>query len=159
MSHVLTEAGPRHLRAIDALLWAAFGGAEEAQLMLALRAAGDVVREVVMEDAGQVVAHAALSRMVSPPGWLALAPVAVLPERQRQGIGQRMVTALVAEAVAQGQTVVVLGEPAFYARCGFSPARAARLASPYPLEYHALARPGADVPRAKLVYAPAFGGA
>jgi putative acetyltransferase len=49
-----------------------------------------------------------------------LAPMAVVPEHQRQGIGSDLVRAGLNACRAEGHTiVVVLGHPAFYGRFGF----------------------------------------
>ncbi|WP_417412453.1 GNAT family N-acetyltransferase [Hoeflea sp.] len=61
-----------------------------------------------------------------------LAPLAVAPGHQRQGIG----TALIREGLQQlgskgVDQVFVLGDPAYYGRCGFDPETA--VAPPYPL--------------------------
>ncbi len=162
---------------VDALLRAAFGGPEEAELVRALRAEGAMVVELVLHWTGRIGAYAAISRMVAPAGWGCLAPVAVRPEWQRGALwdgdrptghrghwqlGTRLVRGLVEGLTAQRgrpgipDTLVVLGEPAFYERCGFSQARAARLGSPYPASHMMVARPGDDVPEATLAYPVAF---
>ncbi len=82
--------------------------------------------EVVADDDGTVVAHA-----LAAPGRLdgavtavaGVAPVCVAPAHQGRGIGSALVRALVSEAEARGwPLLVLLGEPAFYARFGFVPA-------------------------------------
>lgn len=140
------------------LLRRAFAGPDEAELVERLRRSGAIAAERVIGRAGAIVAYAALSRMAAPEGWLALAPVAVDPGWQRRGLGIGLVRALVREARAAGQTVVVLGDPAFYRRAGFSGWRAGALVSPFPISHTLIARPGRDRPRARLVYAAAFGG-
>ena len=55
------------------------------------------------------------------------------------------------------KTIVVLGEPGFYARNGFSSERAAQLTSPYPISHTLLAGPGETAPTETLVYPKAFG--
>ena len=152
------QVKPEDLPTVDALLRAAFPGPVEAELVKRLRADGDMVWDVT-----NCVACAALSRMVAPEGWLCLAPVAVWPDRQGQGIGSRLVSQIV-EAVRMGiphsavpePTLVVLGSPSFYARAGFSLERAVRLISSYPISHRLIARAGAGVPERKLVYPRAF---
>ena len=94
--------------------------------------------------------------MLSPKGWLCLAPVAVHPDLQGRGIGKRMIGMLAEWARLAGRTVVVLGEVPFYERGGFSAARAANLTGPYPIEHTLLAGPGNDTPEAELIYPKAF---
>ena len=49
--------------------------------------------------------------------------MAVDPARQGEGIGSRLMTALVERATEAGQPVLVLlGDPVFYSRFGFVPA-------------------------------------
>lgn len=54
---------------------------------------------------------------------LGVGPLSVDPPWQRRGVGAALMTDLLARADADGQTVVVLlGDPAYYARFGFQPA-------------------------------------
>jgi putative acetyltransferase len=63
---------------------------------------------------------------------LALAPMAVLPEFQNQGLGSALVRRGLEVCKEQGhRIVIVLGHPHFYQRFGFSSNLAARLESPY----------------------------
>jgi putative acetyltransferase len=157
----LREARPEDLSGLLALLRAAFGGEVEAELVARLFALpADVALCLVAEDppAGMVL----FSRMeVGGEPALALAPLAVAPGRQRQGIG----SALVREGLAQCRAralapcVLVLGEPGYYGRFGFSAAPAAGVTglpwSGHPA-FQALAlRPG-FVPRGEARYAAAF---
>lgn len=166
---------------VEALLLAAFSGPDEAALVRRLRAEGAMMSERVMRWRGRIGAYAGISRMAAPAGWFCLAPVAVLPEWQGGALAQdprmrhyfRLGTVIVRQTAGmfiefphairwtQGTdlvpTLVVLGKPSFYARCGFSQERAARLTSPFPLEYTLIARPGTDVPEAALAYPAAFG--
>ncbi|HEX6684467.1 MAG TPA: N-acetyltransferase [Candidatus Limnocylindrales bacterium] len=79
---------------------------------------------IVAEVDGGVVAHALLSRVtVEERDALVLGPVAVLPGRQRQGLGAAVVRAGLEAARARGERLVlVLGAPAYYGRFGFEPA-------------------------------------
>ena len=62
----------------------------------------------------------------------ALAPVAVLPPFQRQGIGSALIHAGLRDCAELGsEAVVVLGHPAYYPRFGFSATLAQRLAAPF----------------------------
>ena len=63
---------------------------------------------------------------------MGLAPMAVLPEFQNQGIGSQLVRAgLAAVAETQSPFVVVLGHPTFYPRFGFVPASRHGIVSEY----------------------------
>ncbi|SEK38144.1 putative acetyltransferase [Roseivivax marinus] len=143
--------------AVEALLRAAFGQPDEATLVRKLRKQGVIAGEAVVPGEDGPVGYVALSDMVAPKGWLCLAPVAVAPDQQGQGIGRRLCGMISEWARQAGQTVVVLGEPGFYQRAGFSLERAQKLASPFPLDHTLIARPGEDMPKDRLVYPKAFG--
>ena len=52
-----------------------------------------------------------------------LSPLAVAPDRQRQGVGSALVRAVTQRADERGEPLVVLeGAPAYYGRLGFEPA-------------------------------------
>jgi len=119
---------PADFAAVHDLNQQAFGpGSPEADLVDALRAAGAHVPELclVATRDGKVVAHIFFSECMLESGdaVLALAPMAVLPEYQRTGVG----SALAREALARATgtdfpLVVVLGHPEYYPRFGFEPA-------------------------------------
>jgi putative acetyltransferase len=136
-------ADPAETSAVLAVVRSAFGDEGE-------RVAG-LVRELVEErgtpaalraslvardEGGEVVGHVALTR-----GWLdaerrlvellVLSPLSVRPDRQRRGVGRRLVEAAVAEAERLGSPLVLLeGDPAYYGRLGFEPAAAHDLVPP-----------------------------
>ena len=117
---------PEDADGIRRLLESAFGGEAEARLVAALRPTHAWLPEfsVVAEENGRLVAFALLSRvMVGGEEALALGPVAVTPERQRQGLGTSVVRDALRRATeARERLVLVLGEPAYYRRFGFVPA-------------------------------------
>jgi putative acetyltransferase len=87
--------------------------------------AGDSVFSLVAVDDGTVVGHAMFSRMKAPFPALALGPVAVLPERQRMGVGSRLDPRRDRRGEAAGWLgIFVLGDPAFYRRFGFDAGKA-----------------------------------
>lgn len=106
--------------ALDDLLTRAFGGPAEALLLRALRRDGALAHGLTAHLQGQPVGYVALSHLTAERPALALAPVAVHPALQGRGIGLALIRA--ALAAADGLPVVVLGEPAYYARAGFRPA-------------------------------------
>ncbi len=115
----------------------AFGQDEEARLVDALREGGFVRVSLVAERAGRVVGHILFSDLpiITEAGTvpaLALAPMAVFPELQNQGIGSALVTRGLEACRQQGhRVVVVLGHSHFYPRFGFSSKLAAHLESPF----------------------------
>lgn len=142
------------LDAITALNDAAFSGTEESALIARLRLDGDLTLSLVAENEGQsagaIVGHIALSPLRAPFPAFALAPLAVAPDHQRQGIGGALVHA--AMAFHAKATIVVLGDPAYYARFGFRPVA---WESPYAGPCLQAAGPFLP-PRARIAHAPAF---
>lgn len=131
---MIRYARPGDHAAIAAVVEAAFGRADEAQLVDALRAAGDAMFELVADEDGAVVGHILFSRLYADRAELiaALAPVAVQPERQGSGLGSALVRAGLESAREFGACgVLVLGDPAYYGRFGFTAEAAAQVAAPY----------------------------
>lgn len=131
----------RHEAAADipgvrAVVHAAFGRAGEADLVDALRSADALTVSAVAEMGGRVVAHVGFS-LITIGGQhqaLALAPVAVAPDFQRQGIGSALIRWSLDECRRLGHGVVtVLGEPAYYPRFGFTPATPFGIECPFPV--------------------------
>jgi putative acetyltransferase len=144
--------------AIRRLLIAAFGGPAEAKLVDELRGDGDLVLALVAEDAGAVVGYVAFSLLKSPARAVALAPLAVAPGRQRQGIG----AALTEEALRQlrasdWRVVFVVGAPDYYRRFGFTSEAAAGFDSAYAGPYFmALQLSDDPVGAARVIYSERF---
>ena len=154
----MRAARPTDHAAIDALLRATFPSPAEAALVRALREAEAMDMELVLPDETALAGYLALSRMAAPMGWVCLAPVAIAPAWQGRGLGQRLVKAALKLTQIKGQSVVVLGDPVFYTRCGFSRPRAARLSTPYSADHTLIVRPGDDIPEDTLRYPSAFDG-
>ncbi len=156
------------LDAICAVNRLAFGRDDEGALVDALRDGGFGVASLVAEDGGPIAGHIYFSRLLIEAGGkmieaAALAPMAVLPDRQRAGVGSALVRAGLETCRAAGiAAVVVLGHPDYYPRFGFSPNAARGLRSPFPGAGDAFMAlelvPGAlNVSDAPVAYAPPFG--
>lgn len=101
-------------------------GAEPTEHLIVerLREAGALSLSLVYEENGEVIGHIAFSPVIigeTRQGWLLLGPVGVLPRWQRKGTG----SALVREALSRLRTrgaagVVLVGDPGFYGRFGFT---------------------------------------
>ena len=132
---VRTTATADH-SAIREILLAAFPNADEANLVEQLRADGAAAIELVADDGGNIVGHTLFSPVEAPFRALSLAPVAVAPDRQGEGIGSALIEAGHELAREHGwQAIFVLGEPQYYRRFGYDPALAAGFASPYAGDY------------------------
>ena len=106
--------------AIRAVHRSAFGGDAEAHLVDALRRAGVAVISLVAERDDRIVGHVLFSAIEAPMRALALAPVGVDPGVQNSGIGSALIREELKRADEAWEAVFVLGEPAYYARFGFS---------------------------------------
>ncbi|HVC94245.1 MAG TPA: N-acetyltransferase [Pirellulales bacterium] len=105
-----TSADDKAVRHVNRL---AFGQEEEARLVDALRNGGFVRASMVAEVEGQVVGHIlfsdlAIMSLADTISALALAPMAVLPKFQRQGIGTALVQRGLEVCRQQGHQIVVV---------------------------------------------------
>lgn len=126
---VVREEQAGDVAAIRVVHERAFPQHAEADLVDTLRANGAVTLSLVAVLDDAVVGHILFSPAtiegehgVAPA--VGLAPMAVLPEHQRQGIGSALVAAGLAQLRASEHgLVIVLGHPEYYPRFGFEPAR------------------------------------
>jgi putative acetyltransferase len=132
----IRDEQPDDAQAIRSVNRAAFGNDAEADLVDSLRRHAAPLISLVAEDHGGIVGHILFSpaMLETKPEVqiMGLAPMAVVPKRQRQGIGSQ----LVAEGILRCQAlnadaVVVLGHPAYYPRFGFVPASRFSIRSVY----------------------------
>jgi len=134
---IIREAAPADDAGIAAVHRAAFPTSAEAGLVAALMAGDDVLLSLVAERDGVVVGHLLFSRVDAsadgrPVAGAALAPVAVVPERQGLGIGGGLIDQGLAMLAERGVALVfVLGDAGFYEQFGFDAALGARFETPY----------------------------
>ncbi len=124
---------PEDVSAIHAVNVAAFGRENEADLVDRLRGVANTLTFVAIasdQASDQIVGHIFFSPVAidgkCPEGlvMLGLAPLAVLPQYQRQGIGSLLIKYGLEQCRQLGcQAVVVLGYPAYYSRFGFVTAK------------------------------------
>ena len=102
----------------------------ETRILDRLRAEGDVLDALtlVADLHGEVVGHVVCSRATMGEGpSVALGPIAVHPDHQGEGIGSALVAAVLVTADLGGEpSVVLLGDPGWYAHFGFQTAADAR---------------------------------
>ncbi|MEX2559075.1 MAG: N-acetyltransferase [Pirellulales bacterium] len=163
------EAGNR--AAIDEVNRLAFGRPHEARLIALLRdepgfepglslvaVSDDTITGHILFTPVEIVRENG-----AVTGALALAPMAVRPEWQNQGIGSRLVREGLEACRSRGhQLVVVVGHPEYYPRFGFTPARPHGLEAPFEVPDAAflvcpLAAAALDDVRGVVHYPPPFG--
>jgi putative acetyltransferase len=162
---MIRDAAPADHAAIRQLLRHAFGQDEEADLVEALRADGDVMVELVAASDTAIQGHIlysplAIERDGETVRAAALAPVAVLPALQGGGIGGDLIRAGNARCAALGlEAIVVLGHADYYPRFGFSAATAESLEAPFSGPHFMALELRPDVLKAggRVRYAKAFG--
>lgn len=134
---LIREETPADRAAIRKLNQMAFQGGQEAQLVDDLRRDGSVILSLVAVENDEIVGHILFSDLVIETEHgvtraVSLAPMAVLPDRQRRGIGSALVQRGLVLCRERGKSVVVvLGHPDYYPRFGFSTVPARNLQGPY----------------------------
>jgi len=120
---------PADADAIESIIVAAFDNAPhtdhtEQLVVRRLRNSGKLSVSLVAERDGSIVGHVAVSPVSissDVSSWYGLGPISVAPEHQGLGIGTRLMDSALAELRALGAAgCVVLGEPGYYSRFGFS---------------------------------------
>ncbi|MCA1031388.1 N-acetyltransferase [Bacillus timonensis] len=149
----------------------AFGQENEGRLVEGIRQSENFIPELslVAETVeGEIVGHILFSFISieqedgTSVKTLALAPMAVKPARQNQGIGSMLVRKGLARGRDLGyKSVVVLGHPNFYPKFGFVPASTKGISPPFKLPDEVfmaleLVDGGLDGMSGKVVYPPAF---
>jgi putative acetyltransferase len=135
---VVRPETPADFGEIAAVVEAAFGKTNEVAIIQAIRDSDGYVPELslVAEDEERVVGHTMLSRVGlegSNRRLLQLAPMAVVPDRQNEGVGFALGEMALEKADRQGEPLVlVLGHPQYYPRFGFRPASQLGLYPPHP---------------------------
>ncbi|MHB1787802.1 MAG: GNAT family N-acetyltransferase [Acidimicrobiales bacterium] len=123
---LVRPAQPADRESILAVVRAAFGSEEEVDLVRGVWASSGYLSdlELLAESDGKVVGHVLHSvGMVGPHRLAALAPLAVAPAHQRQGVGSALVRESIRRAEWAGwPMIVLLGHPEYYPRFGFEPA-------------------------------------
>ncbi len=161
----IREEEPGDVDAIRDVNRLAFGQDAEGRLVDRLRGKGYARVSLVAEVDGRIVGHILFSDLpvttdASTVPAVALAPMAVVPDHQRQGIGSALVRSGMEGCRTRGfRVVVVLGHRAFYPRFGFSAVLARQIEAPFSgedfmaVELEAGAMAGV---RGRVTYPPPF---
>ena len=128
-----------HIAGIQEVVKAAFGQINEAKLIELIRNSPNFIPElsIVATEDGKVLGHILFSPIVIETKEqiipaLALAPLAVMPARQREGIGRQLVQVGLSKCRELGHAiVVVLGHPDYYPRFGFKKASQFAVQAPF----------------------------
>lgn len=108
---------------IDAFAHHPFSHQTEHLIVNALRDSDALTISLVAEDQGVIVGHIAFSPILingADLKWFTLGPVAVSPDRQRQGIGSLLIKdglKILRQLGAHG--CLLVGDPDYYKRFGF----------------------------------------
>jgi len=119
---------PEDIAFIHSVNEQAFGRVSEAKLVDTLRQAGADHLSLVADDNSFFVGHIMFTPVLVTEEkqelqGMGLAPMAVLPSRQRQGIGTQLVDSGLQILKEKGcPFVIVLGHPEYYPRFGFQAA-------------------------------------
>jgi putative acetyltransferase len=168
MAHLRREL-PTDVEAVRDVHDRAFGQPHEGRLVDSLRSSAARRVSIVAEVDGRIMGHIYFSPVTVECSaarleGMGLAPLAVLPEFQRQGIGSQLVQRGLEECRQLGERfAVVLGHSEYYPRFGFVPAATMNLSCEYPVTPEAFMvlelRAGAlDGCRGLVKYGPEFAG-
>ncbi|MEH2282760.1 MAG: N-acetyltransferase [Nostoc sp.] len=145
----------------------AFGQENEAKLVEKIRDSDRYISDfsLVAEVENVVVGHILFSYIdlvgEETLEVLGLAPLAVRPQFQRQGIGSALIKAGLETAEAKKEAIVIiLGHPEFYTRFGFQPSVVYEIESPFPVpEEFFMVKPlqkYQNMYKGKVIYPAAF---
>jgi putative acetyltransferase len=137
MSWEIRAEKPGDVPAVREVNRLAFGREDEARLVDDLRSGTYARISLVASREDKIIGHAMFSAFSIETEYgsveaLALAPVAVVPKAQRQGIGSALIWEGLQRCGDLGHSIViVLGEPDYYSRFGFSSTLTRKLRSRY----------------------------
>jgi putative acetyltransferase len=136
MKHIkIREEIFQDIDAIRAINEKAFGQPQEANIVDKLRANCDGLLSLVALQDEEIIGHILFSSVTIDGSFgmlkgMGLAPMAVLPKFQRQGVGSELVKAGI-EILRKSKCpfIIVLGHQEYYPRFGFEPASRYRIRS------------------------------
>ena len=122
---IIRQEIPEDIRDIHALNEQAFGAPEEANIIDKLRDTCEGLLSLVAIEKEKIVGHILFSPVTiegkhGVVKGMGLAPMAVLPEKQRRGIGTQLVKRGIEDLrKTECPFIIVLGHPEYYPRFGF----------------------------------------
>jgi Predicted acetyltransferase len=162
MEFIIRDEEPKAIEQMRAILRFTFPTEAESKLVDKLRANGKVIISLVAATASEVLGHILFSPVSTTPSndaeAIGLAPFAVRPDFQSQGIGSQ----LICEGLQRCKDLdfdycVELGNPKYYSRFGFQKASIYGLQNEYEVDdefmVHIFSGGG---PSGLLQYAPEF---
>ena len=159
---------PNDISAIKQLLDAAFEQPQEGLLVEKLFKSKEFIPQlsIMVHDQEELIGYILFTQLPikgSSHQSLALAPMAVSPNRQKQGVGSALIKYALEQAKQLGYTsVVVLGHAEYYPKFGFVPAASTwGITCPFPVPDEAfmaleLQENALKGVRGEVIYAPAF---
>ena len=133
---IIRLAKPSDEAAIIAVTEDAFGQPDEANIVRLLEENGESLLSLVATSEESIVAHFQAFpievRGAHGGPVCGIGPISVATDKQKMGIGSRLITEGLQRLKAMEQTIVfVLGDPAYYGRFGFSVAATAGYSAPF----------------------------
>ena len=163
MNILIRDEQPADIEAIFELTRLAFLNAAhtnhtEQFIVSALRRSGHLSLSLVAEEERPIghVAFSPISVSSGDAGWYGVGPLSVLPEYQQKRIGTRLMEQGLSRLMnMNARGCVLVGDPAYYSRFGFSPV--ADLALPgVPPEYFLGKSFCNAMPKGEVNFSPAF---
>lgn len=137
----IRQERPADAAAREALLDRAYGADRFSKPSQRLRAGRAATLALIAADAGEIIGTVRLWNVGADRGRsaLLLGPLAVDPTRRSRGIGAALMRRALREAKRLGHGAVLLvGDPAYYERFGFTAQATGALRMPGPYEQHRL---------------------
>jgi len=134
---------PQDVTEIRRVIARAFGRDQEASIVEKLRKDCNSILSLVAFTDGKVVGHILFSPVVieGKHGKLVgtgLAPLAVLPEYQKKGIGTQLIQMGISRIKEGGSPyIIVIGDPEYYTRFGFEAAGRSGISCEWKVPYDA----------------------
>lgn len=136
---IVRESTSEDLAALETIYPAAFPEEDLLPVVRSLEAGNAKVLSLVAEIDGAVIGHVAFTICTAGHSGrqiAMLAPLCVVPSHHKQGLGSALVKAGFDRLKAQSVTfILVLGDPAYYSRFGFSKENGVQPPYPIPEEW------------------------